>query len=197
MLGIVALMAIMIVFSIALLPFVVDDVDNQNANQNNQVHTEQSVNQADRNVKVLPKKVEPIPIAKKEPVQVVIKEVAPQINNYNFESLSNVLLVVLSMIGGFFLCKYLFKFFNYLRTTHKFKKNEKKTNKLITSLNETMDNQKEFLAIADRIEHQLKINDILLRSDESKKHGLNLEVADDYLHSSYTFVNDKLIISLQ
>ena len=41
MLGIVALMAIMIVFSIALLPFVVDDVDNQKANQNNQVHTEQ------------------------------------------------------------------------------------------------------------------------------------------------------------
>lgn len=197
MLGIVALMAIMIVFSIALLPFVVDDVDNQKANQNNQVHTEQSVNQADINVKVLPKKVEPIPVAKKEPVQVVIKEIAPQINNYNFESLSNVLLVVLSMIGGIFSCKHLFKFFNYLRTTHKFKKNEKNTNKLIASLNETIDNQKEFLAIADRIEHQLKINDILLRSDESKKYGLNLEVADDYLHSSYTFVNDKLIISLK
>lgn len=197
MLGIVALMAIMIVFSITLIPFFVDDIKNQNANQNNQVHMEQSVNQPDRNVKFLPKKVEPIPVAKKEPVQVVIKEVAPQINNYNFESLSNVLLVVLSMIGGFFSCKYLFKFFNYLITTYKFKKNEKKTNKLIASLNETIDNQKEFLAIADRIEHQLKINDILLRSDESKKYGLNLEVADDYLHSSYTFVNDKLIISLK
>ena len=197
MLGIIVMMAIMIVISMAMLPLFIKDVDNQNANINNQVHTEQSVNQQESNVKVLPKKVEPIPVAKKEPVKVVVKEVAPQINNYNFESLSNVLMVILSMVGALFSCKFLFKFFNYLRTLHKFKKNEKKTNKLIASLNETMDNQKEFLAIADRIEHQLKINDILLRSDESKKHGLDLEVADDYLHSSYTFVNDKLIISLQ
>ena len=196
MLGIVAIFAIVLVMAIAMLP-VVQDVDSQSSPINNQVHTEQAITQQQSNVKVLPKKVEPMPVTKKEPVQVVIKEVAPQINNYNFESLSNVLLVVLSMIGGFFSCKYLFKFFNYLRTTYKFKKNEKKTNKLIASLKETIENQKEFLAIADRIEHQLKINDILLRSEESKKHGLNLEVADDYLHSSYTFANDNLIISLQ
>lgn len=196
MLGIVAIFAIVLVMAIAMLP-VVQDVDSQSSQLNNQFHTEQAITQQQSNVKVLPKKVEPMPVTKKEPVQVVIKEVAPQINNYNFESLSNVLLVVLSMIGGFFSCKYLFKFFNYLRTTYKFKKNEKKTNKLIASLKETIENQKEFLAIADRIEHQLKINDILLRSEESKKYGLNLEVADDYLHSSYTFANDNLIISLQ
>lgn len=196
MLGIVAIFAIVLVMAIAMLP-VVQDVDSQSSQLNNQFHTEQAITQQQSNVKVLPKKVEPMPVTKKEPVQVVIKEVAPQINNYNFESLSNVLLVVLSMIGGFFSCKYLFKFFNYLRTTYKFKKNEKKTNKLIASLKETIENQKEFLAIADRIEHQLKINDILLRSEESKKYGLNLEVADDYLHYSYTFANDNLIISLQ
>lgn len=193
---IVTIVAVALLVALITMPMTMnrDDTDKMNLKQR---AAEEILAQSKSNRTSTPDKFVTPSVPEPEKVTVVIKEVTPQINNYNFESLSNVLLVVLSMIGGVFSCKYLFKFFNYLKITHKFKKNEKKTNKLITSLNETMDNQKEFLAIADRIEHQLKINDILLRSDESKKHGLNLEVADDYLHSSYTFVNDKLIISLQ
>ena len=193
---IVTIVAVALLVALITMPMTMnrDDTDKMNLKQR---AAEEILAQSKSNRTSTPDKFVTPSVPEPEKVTVVIKEVTPQINNYNFESLSNVLLVVLSMIGGFFSCKYLFKFFNYLITTYKFKKNEKKTNKLIASLNETIDNQKEFLAIADRIEHQLKINDILLRSDESKKYGLNLEVADDYLHSSYTFINDKLIISLQ
>lgn len=194
MLGLITLMAIIIVISLGMFSLLQDEY-RQSTQLNNQVHTEQSVTQDDKNVKDLQKKVESIPVVKIEPVKVVIKEVTPQINNYNFDSLSNVLLVVLSMIGGFFSCKYLFKFFNYLITIHKFKNNEKKTKKLTAGLNEMGENQKEFLELANKIEYQLKINDILLRNDESKKYGLGLEVANHYLQSSYTFVNDKLILT--
>lgn len=190
MLGIIALMAIIIVVSFGMFSLLQAEY-RQSTQLNNQVHTEQSITQHEKNVKYVPKKVEPVPVVKIEPV----KEVTPQINNYNFDSLSNVLLVVLSMICGFFSCKYLFKFFNYLRTIHKFKNNEKKTNQLIASLNEMGENQKEFLELTNRIEYQLKINEILLRNDESKKYGLGLEVSNHYLQSSYTFVNDKLLLT--
>jgi predicted PurR-regulated permease PerM len=187
MLGIVAIFAITVLIAFAMLPVV---VDNKTQNIQDQQHTVQNHS----NVKDLPSKNNSSAVAiKSEPVKVVIKEVTPQINNYNFESLSNVLMYVLAMVGTFFSLKWLIKLFKYYKTNRKFKLNTKKTNKLVASLRKTIDNQKEFLEIADMIEHQLNINDILLRSDESKTYGLDLELADGYLDKEYKFINSKLI----
>jgi predicted PurR-regulated permease PerM len=193
MIGIIAVMAIIIVLSFALLPFMVD-------NNTNKINTEQSTQdqkatvQNHLDLKETPSKNKSSDIAvKTEPVKVVIKEVTPQINNYNFESLSKVLMYVLAMVGSFFSLKWFIKFFKYYKINRKFKINAKKTNKLVDSLRKTIDNQKEFLEIADMVEHQLNINDILLRSEESKTYGLDLELADGYLDKEYKFINSKII----
>lgn len=126
-----------------------------------------------------------------------IKEVAPQVNNYNFENLGKVLLILCSVLATIFGIRYAIKLFKYLDTIRKFSKHEKKTNRLIENLKRTIDNQKDFLLISNDIEHQLKINDKLLNGNEAKQYGLNLEVADDYLHSEYKYINEKIIQGLQ
>jgi hypothetical protein len=185
-------MSLMMVLAVALAPHAVDENRKQVDQPNSpiEMHIER---QTVQNVTTLPKKVIAEPVVKAEPVKVVVKEVTPQINNYNFESLSKVLMYVLAMVGSFFSLKWLIKLFKYYKMNRKFKINAKKTNKLVDSLRKTIDNQKEFLEIADMIEHQLNINDILLRSEESKTYGLDLELADGYLDKEYKFINSKLI----
>lgn len=193
MLGIVAIFAITMLIALAMLPVVIDD-KTQSINTEQSIQDQQHTVQNHSNLKDLPSKNKSSDLAvKTEPVKVVIKEVTPQINNYNFESLSNVLMYVLAMVGSFFSLKWLFKLFKYYKINRKFKINAKKTNKLVASLRKTMDDQKEFLEIADMIEHQLNINDILLRSEESKTYGLDLELADGYLDKEYKFINSKII----
>lgn len=185
-------MSLMMVLAVALAPLTVDESHKQ-VNQPNsaiEMHTERPIAE---NTTILPKKVINEPVVKAEPIKVVTKEITPQINNYNFESLSKVLMYVLAMVGSFFSLKWLIKLFKYYKTNRKFKINTKKTNKLVASLRTAIDNQKEFLEIADMIEHQLNINDILLRSEESKTYGLDLELADGYLDKEYKFINSKII----
>lgn len=129
--------------------------------------------------------------------QEIAKPVVPQINNYNFEYLSKALMFIVGGAFSLISLKFLINFFNYYKTTRKFKKNTKNTQLLVDKLKTVFDNQTDFLSITDSIEHQLKINDLLLKLDESKKHGLELEVADDYLHTSYNFINEKLIGNLK
>jgi hypothetical protein len=135
----------------------------------------------------------PILVVNKE----TVKEVAPQVNNYNFEKLSKVLFTLCGLLATVFGIKYASKLFKYLATLRRFSKQEKKTNKLIESLKRTIDNQKEFLLISNDIEHQLKINDLLLKCNEANRHGVNLEVADDYLYAEYQYINEKVIKGLQ
>jgi hypothetical protein len=189
---IVVVMSLMMVLAVALAPHAVDEGSKQIEQPNSAIEM-QTERPTTQHVTTLPKKVITEPVVKAEPVKVVVKEVTPQINNYNFESLSKVLMYVLAMVGSFFSLKWLIKLFKYYKTNRKFKINAKKTNKLVDSLRKTIDNQKEFLEIADMIEHQLNINDILLRSDESKTYGLDLELADGYLDKEYKFINSKLI----
>jgi hypothetical protein len=189
---IVVVMSLMMVLAVALAPHAVDEGSKQIEQPNSAIEM-QTERPTTQHVTTLPKKVMAEPVVKAEPVKVVVKEVTPQINNYNFESLSKVLMYVLAMVGSFFSLKWLIKLFKYYKTNRKFKINAKKTNKLVDSLRKTIDNQKEFLEIADMIEHQLNINDILLRSDESKTYGLDLELADGYLDKEYKFINSKLI----
>jgi hypothetical protein len=189
---IVVVMSLMMVLAVALAPHAVDEGSKQIEQPNSAIEM-QTERPTTQHVTTLPKKVMAEPVVKAEPVKVVVKEVTPQINNYNFESLSKVLMYVLAMVGSFFSLKWLIKLFKYYKTNRKFKINAKKTNKLVDSLRKTIDNQKEFLEIADMIEHQLNINDILLRSEESKTYGLDLELADGYLDKEYKFINSKLI----
>jgi len=184
---IVMFISIMVVVAIASAPHALDEGRKQVDQPNSAIEM-----QTERPT-TLPKKVIAEPVVKADPVKVVVKEVTPQINNYNFESLSKVLMYFLTMVGAFFSLKWLIKLFKYYKTNRKFKINAKKTNKLVSSLRKTIDNQKEFLEIADMIEHQLNINDILLRSEESKTYGLDLELADGYLDKEYKFVNSKII----
>lgn len=188
---IVVVMSLMMVLAVALAPHAVDEGRKQIGQPNSAIEM-QSERTTTQHVTPLPKKVITVPVVKAEPV----KEVTPQINNYNFESLSKVLMYILAMVGSFFSLKWLTKLFKYYKMNRKFKINTKKTNKLVASLGKTIDNQKEFLEIADMIEHQLNINDILLRSEESKTYGLDLELADGYLDKEYKFINSKLINTL-
>lgn len=188
---IVMFISIMIVVAIASAPHALDEGRKQVDQPNSAI--EMQTERQTQDLTTLPKKVIAEPVVKAEPVKVVVKEVTPQINNYNFESLSNVLMYFLTMVGSFFSLKWLIKLFKYYKINRKFKINAKKTNKLVDSLRKTIDNQKEFLEIADVIEHQLNINDILLRSEESKIYGLDLELADGYLDKEYKFVNSKII----
>lgn len=189
---IVMFISIMVVVAIASAPHALDEGRKQ-VDQPNSAIEMQTERPTAQHPTTLPKKVIAEPVVKADPVKVVVKEVTPQINNYNFESLSKVLMYFLTMVGAFFSLKWLIKLFKYYKTNRKFKINAKKTNKLVSSLRKTIDNQKEFLEIADMIEHQLNINDILLRSEESKTYGLDLELADGYLDKEYKFVNSKII----
>lgn len=185
-------MSLAMVLAIALAPHALDEGRKQ-VDQPNSAIEMQTERPPAQQLTTLPKKVIADPVVKVEPVNVVVKEVTPQINNYNFESLSKVLMYVLAVVGSFFSLKWLIKLFKYYKTNRKFKINAKKTNKLVASLRKTIDNQKEFLEIADMIEHQLNINDILLRSEDSKTYGLDLELADGYLDKEYKFINSKII----
>lgn len=126
-----------------------------------------------------------------------VKPVAAQINNYDFEKLSKVLIFIVGGVFSIISLKFLIRFFNYYKTTRKFKKNTKKTQLLVEQLKTIFDNEKDFLLITDSIEHQLKMNDLLLKMDDSKHYGLELEIADDYLYESYNFINEKLIGNLK
>lgn len=129
-----------------------------------------------------------------EPVAPVV---VPQINNYNFENLSKALIFIVGGVFSIISLKLFIRFFNYYKTTRKFKKNTKKTQMLFEKLKTVFDNEKDFLLITDSIEHQLKMNDLLLKLDDSKNYGIELEVADDYLYTSYNFINKKLISNLK
>lgn len=126
-----------------------------------------------------------------------VKPVAAQINNYDFEKLSKVLIFIVGGVFSIISLKFLIRFFNYYKTTRKFKKNTKKTQLLVEQLKTVFDNEKDFLLITDSVEHQLKMNDLLLKLDDSKHYGLELEIADDYLYESYNFINEKLIGNLK
>jgi len=132
-----------------------------------------------------------------QPIPEPAEAVAPQINNYDFDKLSKALIFIVGGVFSIISLKLLIRFFNYYKTTRKFKKNTKKTQLLVEQLKTVFDNEKDFLLITDSIEYQLKINDLLLNLDESKHYGLELEVADDYLYASYKFINEKLIGNLK
>ena len=129
--------------------------------------------------------------------QKILPEQKPQINNYNFENIGKGLLALGGVLSVIFGIKYIIKLFGYLSTIRRFKKNEKRTNYLLNKLKVCFDDQKELLLLSDNIEHQLKLNDLLLKSDDAKQHGIHLEVADDYLYSEYTFINSNLLNKLK
>lgn len=133
----------------------------------------------------------------KQEVSKPVAPVAPQINNYDFEKLSKALTFIVGGVFSIISLKLFIRFFNYYRTTRKFKKNTKKTQLLVEQLKTVFDNEKDFLLITDSVEHQLKMNDLLLKLDDSKHYGLELEIADDYLYESYNFINEKLIGNLK
>lgn len=127
-----------------------------------------------------------------------VKEIAqPQINNYNFENIGKGLLALGGVLSVIFGVKYGVRLFSYLKTIRRFSKNEKRTNYLLNKVKVCFDDQKELLLLSDSIEHQLRLNDLLLRSDDAKQHGLHLQVADGYLYSEYNFINNNLLNKLK
>lgn len=185
-----------LMMSISVVTYVPQKTEQVNQVESNRVVAEHSNEKKLENLlekkTIIDQKQLPNPVQKEIAVPVV-----PQINNYNFDYLSKALIFIVGGVFSIISLKLFIRFFNYYRTTRKFKKNTKKTQLLVEQLKTVFDNQKDFLLITDSIEYQLKMNDLLLKLDDSKHYGLELEIADDYLYTSYNFINEKLIGNLK
>lgn len=167
---------------------------NQKEIESNRIISQSVAKQADMKELIVQKQEV---FQQRQPIPEPAEAVAPQINNYDFDKLSKALIFIVGGVFSIISLKLFIRFFNYYRTTRKFKKNTKKTQLLVEQLKTVFDNEKDFLSITDSIEYQLKMNDLLLKQDESKHYGLELEIADDYLYTSYNFINEKLIGNLK
>lgn len=96
-----------------------------------------------------------------------------EVNNYDFEKLSNAMEFITIAVLGFFLLKYTGKLFKFLTDKFIVKQNENRTRKLLKTFNSSITDDKLIVSYADQIEHQFNVNNILLMKN---KNFLNLEV---------------------
>lgn len=193
MLSIVVIFSVMVVIILAMAPMA-SEQKNESTSADKQLVAEHQIHEKkDDDIKRAIKLADNASVVKPDP----IKEIAPQVNNYNFDSIGNGLMSLVAMIASLFGVNYLIKLFAYIQIIRKFGKNERKTNQLIKSLNPSLDNQKDFLILSDSIEHQLKVNNLLLQRTDWERYGLDLEVADERLYKEYSFFNEKIMKTLK